>query len=247
MNKDERKKLAIIHHEEMLELNNDVPITIYDTSFKFSDFGEREYDIHLSVTDNDTVSEIFEDHKEGYSNPIITVLNFASFTRPGGGFLNGSNAQEENLCMRSNLYEILEQQTEFYKFNADNAFKTKGAYMNRAIFSEKVTFFKGDESKQCNVITCACPNKSVKYLQDHPAENYSILKSRIRFILDIAEHNLTDTLILGAWGCGVFKQDPQEVATIFKEVLQDKKYQFTNVIFAIPAGENYNKFKEVFK
>lgn len=247
MNKDERKKLAIIHHEEMLELNNDVPITIYDTSFKFSDFGEREYDIHLSVTDNDTVSEIFEDHKEGYSNPIITVLNFASFTRPGGGFLNGSNAQEENLCMRSNLYEILEQQTEFYKFNADNAFKTKGAYMNRAIFSEKVTFFKGDESKQCNVITCACPNKSVKYLQDHPTENYSILKSRIRFILDIAEHNLTDTLILGAWGCGVFKQDPQEVATIFKEVLQDKKYQFTNVIFAIPAGENYNKFKEVFK
>lgn len=248
MTKQERKELALKHHEKMLkEADNLVPVTIYDPSFKFSEYGEREWDFSISVNANDTVSEIFNDHNEGFSNPIITVLNFASFTRPGGGFLNGANAQEENLCMHSNLYEILEQQKEFYKYNADNAFLTKGAYMNRAIFSKDTTFFKDNKSIKCNVITCACPNRSAKYLQDNPYENTKTLKSRIRFILDIAEDNLTDTLILGAWGCGVFKQNPEEVAKIFKEVLKDKKYQFTNVIFAIPPGENYNKFNEVFK
>lgn len=247
ISKNERKLLAYEHHNEMLKLDNNVPITIYDWSSRFSDSGERELDFYISVTPNDTVTEIFKDHKESFPNPIITVLNFASFVNPGGGFLNGSNAQEENLCMNSNLYEILSQQTEYYQYNRNNIKKTNGIYLNRAIFSNNVTFFKDDKSIKCNVITCACPNKNIKYLKQNPFENTNALKSRIKFILDIAEENLTDTLILGAWGCGVFKQNPTEVATIFKEILRNKKYQFTNVIFAIPPGENHNKFKEIFK
>ena len=79
-------------------------------------------------------------------------------------------------------------------------------------------------------------------------ENNSIaLKQRIKFVLDVAEYNNVDTLILGAFGCGVFGQDPREVATIFNKEL--KTHNFNKIIFAIPSGynDNYYWFNEVLK
>ena len=70
--------------------------------------------------------------------------------------------------------------------------------------------------------------------------NATALKQRIRFVLDVAEYNNVDTLILGAFGCGVFSQYPRDVATIFNEEL--KTHNFNKICFAIPIGHNDNYY-----
>lgn len=101
-----------------------------------------------------------------------------------------------------------------------------------------------------DVITCAAPNKSAaqKYQNVSDEENTRVLRLRIKFVLDIAKNNQVNTLILGAYGCGVFGQDPKEVASIFKEYLENSHKCFKKVIFAIPEGRDGNLefFKSVF-
>ena len=103
-----------------------------------------------------------------------------------------------------------------------------------------------------NVITCAAPNKSTaqKYQNVSDEENTEVLRSRIKFVLDIAKDNDVDTLILGAYGCGVFGQEAKEVAGIFKEYLCTTHARcFEKVVFAIPSGRigNLEAFKAVWE
>lgn len=67
-------------------------------------------------------------------------------------------------------------------------------------------------------------------------------------MLDIAEENDVKTLILGAYGCGVFGQDAKEVAGIFKKFLTTMHTSFDTVVFAVPDGMNgnYREFARVF-
>ena len=79
-------------------------------------------------------------------------------------------------------------------------------------------------------------------------ENLAALDSRIHFVLDIAAENQVDTLILGAFGCGVFGQDAEDVCRIFVKYLTSSHRCFKKVIFAIPNdvhSENYDKFFKV--
>ena len=127
----------------------------------------------------------------------------------------------------------------------------KALYLNRGLFSPDIKFFKNGEIVHCNVITCAAPNKTAatRYQQISDLENKTALEKRIKFVLDIAKENDIKTLILGAYGCGVFGQNPAEVASIFKEYLKNDFNCFDKVIFAIPKNENnknYEKFIEVF-
>ena len=126
-------------------------------------------------------------------------------------------------------------------------------YCNRAIFSPDVRFIRDDWETPCAVITCAAPNLSgnkkfcaVKVSQE---ENDRALRERCRFVLNIAKENKIETLILGAFGCGVFGQDPERVATHFCDLLtHDFCNCFKHVEFAIPARanpENYEAFKRV--
>ena len=165
-------------------------------------------------------------------------------------FYKGSKAQEECLCHESYLYNVLKEFDDtFYEWNRRH--KNKSLYLNRALYSDSVMFMRGDEFRYCDVITCAFPNKkaSQKYCGTSDEENSKVLRDRIDFILKIAKDNLVEILILGAGGCGVFGQDPYEVAQIFKELLTTKYKCFDKVIFAIPDknGENYIAFKEVLK
>lgn len=202
------------------------------------------------VEDLDSVSAVMK-YSAGEASPHekTAVLNFASYKNPGGMFLNGSRAQEECLCHASYLYNVLRQfEGSFYAWNRQH--KNRALYLDRALYTPWVLFEQDGASVCCNVITCAAPNKSVaqKYQNVSDAENTSVLRQRIQFVLDIAEHNYVDTLILGVYGCGVFGQDASEVAGIFKECLSSTHRCFKKVVFAIPEGRdgNLQAFRSVF-
>lgn len=246
VNKNQRANTAIVHTEKMNHhFKNEIQECIKNTkiynqnhNFHYGKICEEK----IEIVDMDSVSAI-----DIYHNGKTAVLNFASYKNPGGMFIKGSKAQEECLCHESFLYNVLKEQKEYYDWN--NNHKNKALYLNRALYSENILFFKEDKTFHCDVITCAAPNKfaAQKYQNVTNTENYQILASRIEFILKIAMDNHVDTLILGAFGCGVFGQDPIEVATLFKKYLQKYPY-FSKIIFAIPNGnnDNFKKFKNIF-
>ena len=199
---------------------------------------------NIIVDDVDTVSAIMK-----YKSKNMAVLNFASYKNPGGMFLNGSKAQEECLCHESFLYNVLKNfQIGFYDWN--NSHKNRSLYLNRTLYSPNILFERGDEKVRCDVITCAAPNRSAaqKYCDVSDYENAMVLDERIEFVLDIAAYNDVDTLILGAWGCGVFGQNPYDVAYGFKEKLETTHHCFDTVVFAVPKGKdgNYEAFANIF-
>lgn len=198
----------------------------------------------IDIIDTDTVTAIFKHKKQGEK---IAALNFASYKHPGGGFMKGSSAQEESVCHESNLYNVISQfESGFYAEN--NKDKNKALYKDRGLYSPDIVFERGNRQTLCDVITCASPNKKAAqkycYVSDH--KNYEALESRIKFVLDMAEENNIDVIILGAYGCGVFGQDPIEVANLFKQELMGRN--FKKAIFAIPKGKNgnYDAFRRVF-
>ena len=252
VNKEKRATIAKEHTQEMEyyygeEIKDCIKESkIYNDSFKLNHLAYTKGKMNIVIKDMDSVSAVFEYSNQ---NDITTVLNFASYKNPGGMFINGSKAQEECLCHESYLYNVLKEFDNYYDWN--NKHKNKALYLNRAIYSPNVRFERDEDVAFCDVITCASPNKtaSQKYCYVSDEENSKVLRDRIEFILKIAQDNLVETLILGAFGCGVFGQSPIEVATIFKELLTTKYQCFNKVIFAIPdkKGENYIAFKEVLK
>lgn len=218
---------------------------IYDNPFiELSKTDAAVKSTHIIIEDIDSVSAVLK-----YGGENTAVLNFSSYKNPGGMFLQGSKAQEECLCHESFLYNVISRfNIPFYDWN--NRHKNKALYTNRALYSP-IIFERGGVVKMANVITCAAPNKSAaqKYQNVTDDENYMVLQSRIKFVLDIARDNGVKTLILGAYGCGVFGQDATEVANIFKQYLDTEYKCFDTVVFAIPYGRDRNllKFQEVFK
>ena len=103
-----------------------------------------------------------------------------------------------------------------------------------------------------DVITCAAPNigAASKYCRVMSDENQNVLISRCKLVLDIAQQNMVDVLVLGAFGCGVFRQNSYTVANTFKYLLDSNAYRFKRVVFAIPNNghsiDNFNAFKITF-
>ena len=198
------------------------------------------FEVHGHLVATDTVTAIFS-----FASGKTAALNFASHKNPGGMFIKGSKAQEECLCHESNLYNILRTfENTYYTYNRQHL--NRALYIDRALYTPDVLFERNGASIQVDVITCAAPNKTAaqKYQNVTDEENSEVLRKRIKFVLDIAYIEGVETLILGAYGCGVFGQDASEVAQIFKELLP--LYPFKQVIFAIPQGNgNFEQFKEV--
>ena len=248
--KEKRAEQAVSHTEEMArvyekEIRDAIERTIvYDVDFACS--REHICEGKFALEPLDSVSAVLK-AAESCKSPLA-VLNFSSYKNPGGGFLGGSKAQEECLCHESFLYNVLSQMTgQFYDWNNQN--KNRAMYQNRGMYTPGVVFMRDQKRAVCDVITCAAPNSSAahRYQSVSYEENTKILRSRIRFVLDIARENQVNTLILGAYGCGVFGQKGAEVASIFKEYLETTHKCFEQVIFAIPEGKdgNYRAFAQV--
>ena len=199
----------------------------------------------ITVTKEDSVSAIFT-----CGGKNIAVLNFASFKNPGGKFLDGGMAQEECLCHNSTLYNVLREFNDtFYKPN--KKLLNRGLYSDRLIYSKDILFIGPENNiKKADVITCAAPNikPGLKYKTITMNEVETVLFYRILLILNSACKNNIDTLILGAFGCGVFGNDPNMVACKFKSLLDVFDGCFNKVIFAIPCNNNHSCYNhDVFK
>lgn len=166
----------------------------------------------------------------------LCILNFASSKHPGGGFLTGALAQEESIARSSNLYSSLLDAMDFYNINTSIE---SPVYSHNTIYSKNVTVFKNDQGQNIlpyvvDVITSPAINRSLTK-KINPQITDQIMTDRAKIILSVALSNGVRHLILGAWGCGVFKNDPVFVNKMFKELLdEDFKGAFETVTFAIP-------------
>lgn len=190
------------------------------------------------------------------------VLNFANPVEPGGGVRRGAMAQEECLCRSSNLYPCLSQQKIRTGFYARHAGADQAQASDRVVYVPDVVVFKSDDRLpqilsvddwiQVDVLTCAAPyypaleNRSDAILSE-------LYKKRARNILECAIANRADILVLGAFGCGAFRNPPYLMAGAFCEAIKEGRYleSLSVIAFAIPedggqSTQNLQTFKNVF-
>lgn len=158
----------------------------------------------------------------------VLCLNFASAKNPGGGFLGGSQAQEESLARATGLYAALQRQPAYYA--ANRAQSGHGLYTNHLIYSPDVPVFRDDDDALLpapygvSMITSPAVNAGAvrKNAPDQMAAIERTMKQRMRSVLAVSLAHGYQRLILGAWGCGVFRNDPVDVARWFADLLQDE-------------------------
>lgn len=174
------------------------------------------------------------------------VLDFASYRNPGGGYANGGWAQEEALCSESDLFPILEGLQDVY-YIPNRQSRRGELYTDRALYLTDVVFTTGGVMKKRDVIVCAAVNRRFA-LQNHRSEPECDIDMahRVHTVMHIAAAHEVDSLVLGAFGCGIFGNDPYKVAILFRDWLEAHPGQFENVVFAIPGGPNLDAFREVF-
>lgn len=200
--------------------------------------GTPHYDTKISVTGESSLQAIARLAPRAADKELL-CLNFASAKNPGGGFLNGAQAQEESLVRASGLYHCLLEKREFYDFH-----RTQGdlLYSDHMILSPGVPVFADDNGRLfetpllCGILTS--PAVNTRMIERNTPEKRSqirpVMKRRTERVLWLAATSGYKTLILGAWGCGVFGCDPVMVAELFAEALNGPFAGcFEQVVFAV--------------
>ena len=209
-----------------------------------------------------------------YAHTMRTcVLNFASASNPGGGVVNGSSAQEEALCRCSTLYFNLNINAMWNGFYSPHRAMRDPIHNDDAIWTPRVVVFKSDTEfpsplpepdwYEVDVISCAAPN-----LREHPSNSMNsgdgdrcirlapdelraIHERRLSRILDIAAANGEEAVVLGAFGCGAFRNDPAVVAAAAATVVPRYRTRFKVIEFAVYCrpgdARNFDAFKRAFR
>ena len=201
----------------------------------------------------------------------VAVLNFASSTNPGGGVVNGAGAQEECLCRISTLYFTLDTDENWKRFYNPHRKARTPLHNDDILYTKNITVFKSDTTSpkllpenewyDVDVITCAAPN-----LRENPSnrynsgdgnrrlilnneELYSLHEKRDARIFDAAASQNVDVLVLGAFGCGAFMNDPKVVAKVMLNLAKKYAHSFKTIEFAVYCppydDSNYRAFMEL--
>lgn len=209
----------------------------------------------ILVEPTDTITTV-----QNNQNGRICMLNMASYKKAGGGVDRGTVAQEECLFRCTNLYHTIVQ--EFYPLES-----YEGLYTKDAIIIKDKDYGTIDPYITVDCVTVAAINLQNSKKDDdwmisgdsnwEVVSNYeNNMKMKIRLMLSLAYKSGVDTLVLGAWGCGVYRNDPNEISQYFYDVLvtEGKRYMFEKVIFGIINDDNsvdnnyeifYNRLKNV--
>ncbi len=207
----------------------------------------------------------------GYLGMRVAVHNFASASNPGGGVERGASAQEESLCRISGLFFSLNTRDMWNGFYGPHRDTHDPIHNDDIIYTPSVTVFKTDTTDpklmsekdwyEVDVITCAAPN-----LRPQPGNKYNsgdgstgiritdkellaLHEKRLRRILEVSVSEGVESIILGAFGCGAFRNDPEIVARAAKNVIADYLHAFRNIEFAVYCSpqddRNYKVFNRV--
>ena len=190
------------------------------------------------------------DNGRGYAQLCdMAVLAFASFTNPGGGYIQGYLGQEATLCADSYLYNVLDKQRKWYGENRRRNINCE-LYRNRALVVPAVRFDRNHVHAYADVIVAAAPNAK-RARQEYRVSDDALLdalRDRIRFALAICDELGREKLVLGAWGCDNNGFDAEAVAELFREELASGDFKVKQVFFAVPStrwDEDFDKFEHV--
>ncbi|CAE8635846.1 unnamed protein product [Polarella glacialis] len=192
------------------------------------------------------------------------VLNFASAKNPGGGFLRGANAQEESLARSSGLYPCL-LKAEVQAYYRENACDDSCVYTENMIMSPEVPVFRTDDGGLLGapyligVLTAPAPNMGVaadRRSSGGAEQIRAVRRQRMARLLHVLAAEDFEAVVLGAWGCGVFRNDPWEVAQEFRELLGNNSNNnsnnnshlaraFRHIVFAVIDEPTHSIFQRV--
>ncbi|KPE50629.1 hypothetical protein AOB46_14130 [Chryseobacterium indologenes] len=255
------RKYYINENNERIDIEKELEIskreTILFSSEKLAELAETRlpqatFETKFETWNCSSLKAILQLAEEENQEKLM-CLNFASAKNPGGGFINGAEAQEESLARTSGLHESLLQAPYYYEVH--RAMKSC-FYTDMMIYSPKVPVFRKDKGELiekpviCNFITSPAVNAGIVRKQEPEKQNEILGAMEVRMdkMLSLALHRENEVLILGAWGCGVFKNDPKEIAGLFKKYFQGKyKNTFKRVVFAVltKKAEVLKPFEEI--
>lgn len=207
-------------------------------------FGEQPDGVpSISVTNETTLVAAQRLHRQSTKQPPM-ALNFASAKNPGGGFLNGASAQEESLCRKSGLYPCLQEVPDYYERNRSYG---SSLYTDHMIFSPNVPVIRDEEDRLldepylCNFITAPAVNAGAVRENEPKRANMiqPLMEQRIEKLIALCVYLEQKQLILGAWGCGVFRNDPEQIARWFGNYLGSESpysHLIDHVVFAVLDG-----------
>ena len=212
---------------------------------------EKRYETN-TATCNDTTFNAIRRLVVKYPTHPIACLNFASAKNPGCGFLNGAQAQEECLARASGLYNCLLEGKDYYELHR----KMKSClYTDTMIYSPLVPIFKYENGEMmgnfvlASIVTSAAVNAGVVRKQEKSGIPLILptMQGRVDKLLALFAHQKAEILVLGAWGCGVFQNEPEQIAELFYSALRTK-YEgvFKHVEFAV-LSKNTDKFIKPFE
>ena len=205
----------------------------------------------FSLWDCSTVRAVLDLTGQGAEK--VGVLNFASAKNPGGGFLNGAMAQEESLAASGGLYRTLTPHQGYYRRN--RACGTM-MYTGCAIYSPEVVFFRDEGFRllprpvTASVLTLPAVNlgQVMQKGEDLTAAR-AAMRERMARALELFGAMGDRTLVLGAYGCGVFRNDPRQVARWWRELLAEPAFadRFPRVVFAVLDGSRSQSCRAAFR
>ncbi|MFZ6874406.1 TIGR02452 family protein [Undibacterium sp. Di27W] len=209
----------------------------------------KKFDTAINVSNESCLTAARRLASEDDARPLC--LNFASAKNPGGGFLGGSEAQEENLAKSSGLYPCIAQMTAMYEKNRASQ---SCLYSDDMIYSPDVPVFRDDDYAlldnfySASFITAPAVNLGAlkKNEPDRVSEAASIMMNRVHLVLALALQHGHQHLVLGAWGCGVFGNDPKDVANYFLQALSQGSIfhgAFKKIVFAVLDKKNTGSFQ----
>ena len=177
----------------------------------------------------------------------VGLLNMASDRCPGGGVTKGARAQEEDICRRTTLYPTLLQQR--YPLAHDEIVYTPNVKIVKCS-----TYASCEAVNIAGVATAAALRRpALSELGEYFPEDLALLENKITMLLETFEYHGIDHIVLGAWGCGAFRNPPKQVASAFRDALSSARFRgsFKRVTFAIATpwthdAQNLDAFRHAF-
>jgi len=246
----EKGKYTVSDREIFLDSEKIKAVKVYSPEYypKKSDNPDKSGNIIIKPSDSFGILNLCD------ISGKICVLNFASAKNPGGGFQRGAKAQEEQLCFCSTLYASIGNEIAFemYKYNRENYNTLYSDYMLYSPYVEIIRDSKYElleNPRSVSIITSPAVNRNIADRNHTHAEIFECMLNRTRKILSIAVENDNQNIVLGAWGCGVFRNSVNDIAEIFRTVLIDENYisSFENVIIASFNEKNNQIFSDALR